>query len=132
MVALLYKALLIKEFFYGLLFKGVAGFIVFIEAGHIPKNWFYLAVIIILLFPATTYILNKLRKIWPDSPGWAFMGFSMMKLMLIPLLIIGLFEKDHDDLEALVMPSVIAYLILMALDTKWKIKWLFSKRKWNH
>jgi DMSO reductase anchor subunit len=128
MGALLYKALLIKEIIYGLLFKGLAGLIVFIEAGHVPKNWFYLAVIIILIFPVSTYVLNKLKKIWPDSSGWTFMGFSVIKMFLLPLLIILFFEKDHDDTEAYVMPPVIAYLILMGLDTKWKIKWLFSKK----
>ena len=130
MGALLYKALLIKEIFYGLLFKGLAGLIVFIEAGHIPKNWFYLAVIIIILFPVTTYVLNKLRKKWPDSPGWALMGFSAVKMMLLPILIILFFEKNHDDIEAYVIPPTIAYLILLGLDTKWKIQWLFRKKRW--
>ncbi|MGM0375202.1 MAG: hypothetical protein ACQEQ0_00310 [Bacteroidota bacterium] len=130
MIALLYKALLIKEFFYGLLFKGLAGLIVFIETGHIPKNWFYLAAIIILLFPVTTYALNKLKKIWSESAGWALMSFSAIKMVLFPLLLILFFDKDHEHIEAYVMPPTIAYLILMALDTKWKIKWLFSKKRW--
>ncbi|MFO8001878.1 MAG: hypothetical protein R6U46_11585 [Marinilabilia sp.] len=126
---ILYKALLFKEIFYGLLFKGLAGLIVFIEAGHIPKNWFYLVAIIIMLFPVSTYLINKLRKSWPESPGWALMSFSMLKMLLLPFLIIIFFEKEHDDLEAYVMPTIIAYLVLMALDTKWKLKWLFGRNR---
>jgi len=125
---ILYKALLIKEILYGLLFKGAAGLIVFIESGQIPKNWFYLAAIIIFLFPASTYVLQKMRKQWPESPAWAFMALSMFKMLLLPLLLILFFDKDHDDIEAFVMPIVIAYLILMGMDTKWKIEWLFGRR----
>ena len=125
---ILYKALLIKEILYGLLFKGAAGLIVFIESGQIPKNWFYLAAIMLFLFPASTYVLQKMRKKWPESPAWAFMALSMFKMLLLPLLLILFFDKDHDHIEAFVMPIVIAYLLLMGLDTKWKIKWLFGRR----
>lgn len=125
---ILYKALLIKEIIYGLLFKGAAGLIVFIESGQIPKNWFYLAAIIIFLFPASTYLLQKMREQWPESPGWGFMALSMFKMLLLPFLIILFFDKDHEHIEAFVIPIVISYLILMAMDTKWKIKWLFGRR----
>ncbi len=124
---ILYKALLLKEIIYGLLFKGLAGLIVYIEAGHIPKNWFYVAVIIIVMFPATTYVLQKIRKYWLEAPGWAFMVLSMTKMLLLPFLFILFFDKDDDDIEAFVMPLLISYLILMGMDTKWKIKWLFNK-----
>ncbi len=128
MEAILYKALLLKEFFFGLLFKGAAGLVVYIESGQIPKNWIYLALIIILIFPAGTYILEKIRKYRREGPGWAFLIISMIKMMLLPALIFLFFDKEHDDIEAFVMPSVIAYLIMLGLDTKWKIKWLFGRR----
>ena len=125
---LFYKVLLIKEIFYGLLIKGLAGLIVFIETGHIPGNWFYLALIIVSLFPLSTFILKEIRKIWPDTPGFLFAGLSMLKMLLIPVLIILFFDKNHDDVEAFVIPVVVGYLILMGLDTKWKIQWLFKKK----
>jgi hypothetical protein len=125
---ILYKALLFKEIIYGLLFKGMAALIVYIEAGHIPKNWIYLAAIVIFLFPASTYILNIFRKHWPDSPGWAFMALSMLKMILLPILIFLFLDKNHADIESFVIPLLVAYLILMAIDTKWKIKWLFYPR----
>jgi drug/metabolite transporter (DMT)-like permease len=128
MGSLLYNALLFKEVMYGLLFKGAAGLIVYIETGHIPQNWFYLAAIIICLFPFSTYILKNVGKAWPQSPGWIFMVISMLKMLILPILIILFFDKEHEDIEALVMPLVISYLMLMAMDTKWKIKCLLNRR----
>ncbi|MGQ1889578.1 hypothetical protein ACT29H_03970 [Thermophagus sp. OGC60D27] len=125
---LAYKVLLIKEIFYGLLFKGVAGLIVFIEAGHIPKNWFYLALIIVVLFPLTTSILKFFKEVWPDSSGMVLVTMSVVKIFLIPLLVMLFFDKEHEDIEAFVIPTIISYLILLTLDTKWKIQWL-SKQK---
>ncbi len=125
---LLYKVLLIKEFIYGLLIKGLAGLVVFIEAGHVPGNWIFLALIMISLFPLSTFILKEIRNIWPDNLGFLFAGLSMLKMLLIPVLIILFFDKSHADVEAFVIPAVVGYLILMGLDTKWKIQWLFSKR----
>ena len=118
---LAYKVLLIKEIFYGLLLKGLAGLVVFIEAGHVPKNWFYLALIIIALFPVTSFVLKEIKEHWENSVGFAVMALSLFKLILIPVLIIILFDKNHEDVEAYVMPSLIAYLVLLAMDTKWKI-----------
>jgi len=128
MGTLLYKALLLKEIFYGLLIKGMAGLIVFIEAEHIPKNWFYLAAIIIALFPLSTYIIKEIRDYSHQAPGLILMLISMMKMLLIPILIILFFEKEHKDIEAFVIPSIVAYLILLIMDTKWKIKWLFHRK----
>lgn len=125
---LLFKVLLIKEIFYGLLIKGLAGLVVFVEAGYVPGNWIYLALIMISLFPLSTFILKEVRKIWPDTPGFLFAGLSMFKMLLIPVLIILFFDKNHDDVEAFVIPAVVGYLILMGLDTKWKIQWLFNKK----
>ncbi|PWD99469.1 hypothetical protein [Marinilabilia rubra] len=128
MGTLLYKALLIKEFFYGLLIKGMAGLIVFIEAEHIPKNWFYLAAIIIALFPLSTYILKEIKAYSHQAPGFGLVVISMLKMLLIPVLIILFFEKEHEDIEVFVIPSVVAYLVLLFMDTKWKIKWLFLRK----
>jgi hypothetical protein len=128
MALLFYKVLLIKEILYGLLIKGLAGLIVFYETGHVPKNWIYLALIIITLFPVSTYILKQIRHFWPQVPGFAYVGMSFFKMLLVPVLIILFFEKDHEHIEAFVIPLIVGYLILLALDTKWKIKWLFNKR----
>lgn len=128
MGALLYKALLIKEIFYGLLIKGMAGLIVFVEAEHVPKNWFYLAVIIIAMFPLSTYILKEVRDYSHHAPGFTLVLISMLKMLLVPILIILFFDKDHEDIEAFVIPSIVGYLILLVADTKWKIKWLFHKK----
>jgi len=126
---LAYKVLLIKEVFYGLLLKGMAGLVVFIETGHVPKNWFYLALIIITLFPVTTFVLKEIKKHWENSAGFAFMALSMFKLFFISFLILVFFDQDHENIEAYVIPIVIAYLILLGMDTKWKIQWLFGKRR---
>ena len=125
---ILYRALLIKETFYGLLIKGIAGLIVFIEAEQIPKNWFYLAAIIVTIFPLSTYILKEVHFHHNKAPGFAFAGISIIKLMLIPSLIILFFEKDHIHIEAFVIPTIIGYLVLLAMDTKWKIQWLFHRK----
>ncbi|WP_016778115.1 hypothetical protein [Anaerophaga thermohalophila] len=126
---LAYKVLLIKEIFYGLLFKGVAGLVVFIETGHVPKNWLYLALIIIAMFPLTSFVLKEVKKYWKNTAGFVFMALSMFKMLLIPFLIIVLFDRDHENIEAYVIPIVIAYLVLLGMDTKWKIQWLFRKRR---
>lgn len=128
MGTLLYKALLIKEIIYGLLVKGMAGLIVFIEAEHIPKNWFYLAAIVIALFPLSTYIIKEIRYFSHHAPGFTLVLISMFKMLLVPILIILLFDKEHDDIEAIVIPSIVAYMVLLIMDTKWKIKWLFHKK----
>ncbi len=128
MGAILYKALLLKEIFYGLLFKGVAGLIVYIEASHIPRSWIYLAIIIVASFPVSTYILNQIRHQWDQSTGLAYIVLSFVKMLAIPLLIILFFEKDHEHIEAYVIPLIVAYLTLLVVDTKWKIKWLFHKK----
>jgi len=125
---LAYKVLLIKEIFYGLLFKGVAGLVVFIEAGYIPKNWFYLALIIIVLFPLTSSVLKFFRDVWPDSSGIVLVFMSVLKIFLIPLLMMLFFDKEDEDIEAFVIPTIISYLILLTLDTKWKIQWLLRQR----
>jgi uncharacterized membrane protein YiaA len=126
---LAYKVLLIKEIFYGLLLKGLAGLVVFIEAGHVPKNWFYLALIIIALFPVTSFVLKEIKEHWENTAGFAFMALSLFKLLLIPFLIIILFDKNHEDVEAYVFPILVAYLIFLGMDTRWKIQWLFRKRR---
>jgi hypothetical protein len=125
---ILYKILLIKEIFYGLLIKGLAGLIVFIEAGYVPKNWIYLALIIVAMFPVSTYILKQIRHFWPEVPGFAYVVMSLVKMLLVPVMVILFFEKDHEHIEAFVIPLIAGYLILLAVDTKWKIKWLFNKR----
>lgn len=125
---LAYKVLLIKEVFYGLLLKGLAGLVVFIEAGHVPKNWVYLALIIIVLFPVTSFVLKEIQQHWENTVGFAFMALSLFKLILIPILIIIFFDKNHEAIEAYVFPILIAYLVLLGMDTKWKIQWLFGKR----
>jgi drug/metabolite transporter (DMT)-like permease len=128
MGAILYKALIFKEIFYGLLIKGAAGLIVFIETNHVPVTWVYLALAIVASFPVGTYILKEVRKHWFNSTGFMYVGISFLKMLLIPLLIILFFEKDHQHIEAFVIPLIVAYLILLAMDTKWKIKWLFSRK----
>ncbi|WP_291862491.1 hypothetical protein [Marinilabilia sp.] len=128
MGGILYKALLLKEVFYGLLIKGVAGLIVYIEASHIPRSWIYLALAIVASFPVGTMILNQVRKYWVQSSGFFYVGISFLKMLLIPLLIILVFEKDHEHIEAFVIPLIVAYLVLLAVDTKWKIKWLFHRK----
>lgn len=128
MGAILYKALIFKEIFYGLLIKGAAGLIVFIETNHVPRTWVYLALAIVASFPVGTYILNKVRKHWFNSTGFFYVGISFLKMLAIPLLIILFFEKDHQHIEAFVIPLIVAYLILLAMDTKWKIKWLFWRK----
>ena len=126
---LAYKVLLIKEIFYGLLLKGLAGLVVFIEVGHVPKNWFYLALIIIALFPVTSFVLKEVKENWENTAGFVFMALSLFKLLLIPLLIIIFFDKNHEDVEAYVFPILVAYLIFLGMDTRWKIQWLFRKRR---
>jgi|GEM_PF-2054403 hypothetical protein len=128
MGAILYKALLLKEIFYGLLIKGAAGLIVYIEASHIPRSWIYLALVIVASFPVGTIIMNEVRKSWPDSTGFFYVGISFLKMLLIPLLIILFFDKDHEHIEAFVIPLILGYLVLLAIDTKWKIKWLFHSK----
>ena len=124
---LAYKVLLIKEIFYGLLFKGLAGLIVYIEAGHIPRNWIYLALIIVALFPLTSSILKFFKDIRPDLPGLVLVIMSVLKIFIIPLLLMLFFDKDHEEIEAFVIPTMISYLVLLTLDTKWKIQWLSQK-----
>ncbi|WP_010662211.1 hypothetical protein [Marinilabilia salmonicolor] len=128
MGAILYKAIIFKEIFYGLLIKGAAGLIVFIEADHVPRTWVYLALAIVASFPVGTYILNEVRKHWFNSTGFFYVGISFLKMLAIPLLIILFFDKDHQHIEAFVIPLIVAYLILLAMDTKWKIKWLFWRK----
>ncbi|MBN1116879.1 MAG: hypothetical protein JXA77_06735, partial [Bacteroidales bacterium] len=95
MGGILYKALLFKEIFYGLLIKGAAGLIVYIEASHVPKSWFFLALAIVASFPLGTIFLNQIRKSWSNSAGFFYVGISFLKMLLIPLLIILFFDKEH-------------------------------------
>ncbi len=117
--------ILFKEVFTSVVVMGLAGIIVFVEAGHLPHNWFKLVVAISSFFPASTLLLNYLKKVSPQSPGWVLMGLSTLKMILIPTLIILLFEREHEATTAVVIPTVLAYLLLMGLDTAWKIKWIF-------
>jgi hypothetical protein len=128
MGSLLYKALLLKEIFYGLVIKGIAGLIVYVEAGHIPKNWFYLAAIIVLIFPFGTVLIQKARQFFRNTSGFILFGLSLFKMIFIPALIIVFFDNEDENSHAYVMPSLIAYLILLLSDTYWKIKWLFGRK----
>jgi hypothetical protein len=128
MGSLLYKALLLKELFYGLIIKGIAGLIVYIEAGHIPKNWFYLAAIIILIFPFGTVLIQKAKQFFRNASGFILFGLSLFKMLFIPALIIVFFDNESEHSHAYIMPSLIAYIILLLSDTYWKIKWLFGKK----
>ncbi len=119
--------IIVKELTAALLLMGLAALIVFYETGHLPHSWFFLSVFIALIFPAATLVLNSLKKLSSQAPGWALLALSSLKMILIPTLIFILFDREHEATPAVVMPTVIAYLILLGLDTYWKVKWLFGK-----
>jgi hypothetical protein len=118
--------ILFKELIYSVGLMGLAAIIIFTETGHLPRNWFILIAAIFSFFPGSTLLLNVLKKEFPGSQGWALMGLSVLKMFLIPLLIILLFEREHEATPAVVIPTLIAYLILIGLDTHWKVKWIFK------
>ncbi len=119
--------IIIKELAATILLMGLAALVIFYETGHLPHNWFFLSAFITLIFPAATLVLNALKKLSSLAPGWVLLALSTLKMILIPVLIIILFDREHEATPAVVMPTIISYLILLGLDTYWKVKWLFGK-----
>ncbi len=120
------KKIVIKEFILSLLLFFVGYFVLNTSNIDIMKHWTIYSVLLFVIFLSTTILFYFLKKKDVKQVGWIYAGTLLVGQILLLLLLFITLDPTIKDHKFLTIISLVSYLFFLILDTKWKIKWLFS------
>ncbi|MDG5799422.1 hypothetical protein QA597_03500 [Marinilabiliaceae bacterium ANBcel2] len=120
---------LIKEFIFAVVAFGVGVKFILLMDDDVFLKWGVFCTLLFALFAIGTLLCNHLKI---SRPEWTAPGLAIITLahQLILLLILFIFlEPENENHRIVVKKGLGAYLFFLALDTYWKIMWLFPRKK---